>query len=573
MKKIKIYLLTLLLIGLALKSESAPCNFSVTIIKQDVDCYGNATGSATAVVTGDTGPYTYMWSTGATTATINNLVAETYFVKVTDKTGCEVIEFIQIDQPDKLHITSEIDHVKCYADKTGSIKIETEGGTGNYSYLWSNGAETALNSPLYAGIYYMTVYDENFCNITDKFTVTQPEARSETHVVRNVRGYGLSDGAIDISVDGGTKPYEYRWDTNGILIDSLEDIYNIPANNYMVHVTDDHNCLLESTITVTQPPPLKITFDVTDVNCKKGTDGSIDMTVTGGVPPYSYVWANSEIILNKTTEDIDELEKDRYYVTVTDVNEISLEADTLVDEPTSIKTNIEPHDAVCYDSANGYAILTVSGGMEPYTFKWSNGAKSQNLQRAKAGSYSVLIVDQNGCSLKAETVIEQPDEIIIEEELTHVTCKDQDDGEIDLSVSGGIPPYTYSWNNGKTTKDVEDLPGGDYTVTVRDQHNCPMQKIMYISVPDIICIRIPSAFTPNGDGINDAWEILNYFLYPKITVKVFNRRGVVVFSSKGYEKSWDGKFNNNDVPSGTYYYIVHPHNGDKPFTGTVTIVR
>ena len=573
MKKTTIYILITMFIGATFTASTAPCNFNVTIEKEDVDCYGNSTGWAKAIVTGDTGPYTFEWSNGETTQTISDLPAETYFVKVTDKTGCEVIEFIQINQPKKLSLTSSIEHVKCHAGKTGRIEVKITGGTGEYNYLWSNGAETPVNSSLYADTYTLEVYDENFCTLKDTFTVKQPEPLSETHVVRNVRGYGMSNGAINITMDGGTKPYEYRWDTSGVLVDSLEDIYNIPANDYMVHVTDDHDCLLESTITVTQPPPIEISFDVTNVNCKKGTDGSIDMTVTGGVPPYSYVWANSEIILNKTTQDINGLSKDYYYVTVTDNNDVSLEADTTVDEPTSIKANIEPFDAMCYDSANGYAKLTVSGGTEPYTYLWSNGSKNKNLQRVKAGGYSVLIVDDNGCSLKAETVIKQPDEIIIDESITNVTCKDQDDGEIKLSVEGGIPPYTYSWSHGETTKNVEDLPGGDYTVTARDQHNCPMQKIMYISVPDILCIEIPNAFTPNGDGINDTWEIRNYFLYPDITVKVFNQNGLVIFSSKGYEQSWDGKYNGNDVPSGTYYYIVHPHNGDKPFKGTVTIVR
>jgi gliding motility-associated-like protein len=571
--KNKIYILIGLFIGIALQSAGAPCNFTVTIEKQDVDCYGNATGYAKAIVTGNTGPYTFHWSNGKTTQTIDNLPAETYFVKVTDSKGCEIIEFVQITQPEKIVMTSETDHVKCYSEKTGSIEVEVTGGTGEYSYLWSNGAEEAVNDPLYAGTYYLTVQDANFCSLRDTFTITQPEPLSETHVVRHVRGYGLSDGAIDISVDGGTKPYEYRWDTTGILVDSTEDIYDIPANDYMVHITDKQDCKMESTITVNQPPPLKATMEVTDVNCKLGTDGSIDLTVTGGVPPYSYVWANSEKILKKTTQDVKGLKKERYSVTITDSKDITLEKDTVVKEPTSIKANIEPFDAMCYDSADGYALLTVSGGIEPYSYLWSNASKKQDLKNVKAGSYSVLILDKNGCSLKANTQINQPEEIIIDESVTHVTCKDQSDGEAELSVSGGIPPYSYNWSNGETTKDVEDLPGGDYTVTVRDDHNCPMQKTMNINVPEILCIKIPSAFTPNGDNINDKWEIRNYFLYPGITVKVFNRRGLMIFSSKGYEKSWDGKYNGNDVPSGTYYYIVNPNNGDKPFTGTVTIVR
>ena len=573
MKKMRLYIFILLFAGVFIKLHGAPCNFTVTVVKEDVDCYGNSTGSATAIVAGDTGPYTYYWSTGETTATIENLPAETYFVKVTDKTGCEIIEFIQITQPEKLELTSLIEHVECHGENSGKIEVSFTGGVGEYSYYWSNGAETQVNDSIYAGTYYLEVYDENFCTRNDTFTVNEPEALSATHVVRDVRGYGLSDGAINISVDGGTKPYRYQWDTNGVVVDTLEDIYNLKAGDYHVVVTDFNGCVLENTITVTQPPPLAAGFEVTDVNCKNGSDGAINLTVTGGVPPYSYVWANSEIVLNQTTQDIDNLEKDHYYVTITDDNGITLEADTFVDEPTPIKVNIEPFDAMCYDSADGYALVTVSGGMDPYTYLWSNGSTQKDLLDVQAGEYSVLIVDQNGCSLRAETEIGQPDEIVIDEKLTNVTCKDQSDGEIKLSVKGGIPPYNYTWSNGDNTRNVDELPGGSYTVTVTDQHNCPMRETMYISVPDYACIEIPNAFTPNGDNMNDAWEIKNYFLYPELTVKVFNSSGAIIFESKGYDNPWDGKYNGNDMPSGTYYYIVNPRNGDKPFTGTVTIVR
>lgn len=552
---------------------AAPCNFAVNISKTNVDCYGNATGSATASVAGTSGPYAFLWSTGETTATINNLTAQTYFVKVSDQNGCEIIEFIQITQPDKITIDYELNHVLCYGENTGALEISATGGYGTLTYLWSNGNESADNLNLYQGEYRITITDDNFCERTDTFLIEQPDALTETHVVQNVLGYGLSDGAIDISVDGGVMPYTYKWFNNGNQISTLEDIYQIKAGDYTASITDANNCLLQTTISVIQPPKIETWYAVSDVNCKKGTDGGIDLTVVGGVPPYSYIWANSEIILNEKTQDLAKLKKDNYYVTVTDFNGIMHTDSMFVDEPSTIQASLIPTDANCYDASDGSIALTVSGGVEPYTFLWSNQTDNQQLANVKANEYSVLIVDKNGCSLIAEAVVGQPDLIVIDETISQVTCKDQDDGEIAIEVTGGIPPYDFIWNHGKTTQNVVDLPGGDYSLTVVDQHACPMVEDYYIRIPEYICIWIPNAFTPNGDGINDEWIIKNAFLYPQITVTVYNQDGFVVFYNNGYQVPWNGLFNGNQAPSGTYYYIVNPQNGDKPFTGTVTLVR
>jgi len=572
MKKIKI-IIALIVFAQQGMTFAAPCNFNVSISHTNVDCYGNATGSAAANVAGTTGPYNFLWSTGETTPNISNLVAETYFVKVTDQNGCEIIEFIQITQPDKLSIDFEISHVKCFGENTGAVTLSAFGGFGNLTYLWSNGCETASNPDLYTGSYILTLTDENFCEHIDTFQITQPDALSETHVIQHVLGYGLSNGAIDITVEGGVMPYSYEWTANGTFVSDLEDVYGLTANQYNASVTDFNACVLQSSITVNQPPKIESSYNVIDVNCKQGTDGAIDLTVVGGVPPYSYVWANSEIILKENTQDLLNLKKDNYYVTVTDFNGIKHTDSMFVDEPSTIQASLIPTDANCYDSSDGSIALTVSGGIEPYTFLWSNQSTEQQLSNVKANEYSVLIVDNNGCSLIAEAIINQPELIVIEETISQVTCKDQDDGKIEIFVSGGIQPYVFVWSNGKTTQNVTDLPGGDYSITVIDQHNCPMVENYFIQIPEYICIWIPNAFTPNGDGINDEWIITNSFLYPDISVNVYNTEGSLMFSSKGYESPWNGSYNNNPSPAATYYYIVDPQNGDKPFTGTVTIVR
>lgn len=555
-------------------SQKAPCIFTADIQGVDVDCYGNNTGSVDLTVIGTTGPYTFLWSNGETTEDISSLFAGTYFVQITDNTGCKIIEFITIEEPSKLEIDHiEIVDVLCNGGNSGSIELFITGGYGNYQYVWNDGNSSRLRENLIANDYIVNIYDENYCTLTDTISVIEPDELTVSQVVSNVTGYGLSDGFIDVTVSGGVMPYQYQWELNSNLYSTLEDIYNIVAGDYDLSVTDFNNCNLNKTIPVTQPPPLAVSFIVKDVDCKNGSDGEIDATVTGGVSPYSYLWSDEQVVLTQTTNLITGLTKGKYTVTITDANQIELIDSVELIEPSPILVNLDVTDATCYDGSDGYVELSASGGTPVYTYVWSNGANTQNLENVEAGEYSVLVVDNNGCSFQGEIVVGQPDQIVISADVKSLTCRDSHDGEITIEVSGGIPPYDYSWSNGETNKDINELFGGIYEISVQDDHDCIMEKEYEILIPDLGCIWIPSAFTPNDDGINDFWDINNSFLYPDIEVQVFNIWGKIVFESSGYKSPWDGMFNGQMVPSGTYYYIVNTNNGDKIYTGVVTIVK
>ncbi len=553
---------------------SQGCTYSVNIQATHVACYGDFTGSAIAQPQ-PAGSYTYVWSTGETSQGIEHLQAQTYFVKVTDSKGCEIIEFITITQPPKLEVSAEIIEPKCFNENSGSVSLSVSGGVEPYAYNWSNNVTTAENKNIYSGTYSVTVTDDNFCEITESYTLNQPDRIVTSAVVENVRGYGLSDGSIDITTEGGEHPYTYEWSNTSGFSGSTEDVYLIPSDTYSLTIFDTNMCQYDTSIFVSQPPPLEMTSTITDVYCYDNSDGSVEVSVSGGVPPYTYVWEDSAKKLNNSTETLRSVPTGYYYVTATDNNQISVSDSFFVDQPNEIVAYIETVDAYCFDSLNGHAYLSVSGGMPPYTYVWSNGIKTQNNQYIHAGDYSVEIVDMNGCFRRMEATVEQPDSIEIHTQVRHITCKDHHNGIITTDVEGGIPPYSYNWSNGKTDEYIDMLDVGKYTVTVTDAHNCPMSVTKEVRIPINGCISIPNAFTPNGDNYNDVWEIENYYLYPDIEVLVYNKDGHVVFESIGYHESWNGTYNNtgNNSPSGTYYYVVNLHNGDPIYKGIVTLMR
>ncbi|MDG5799006.1 gliding motility-associated C-terminal domain-containing protein [Marinilabiliaceae bacterium ANBcel2] len=576
MKKLKNLSLTLLLLFIAGNTLKAQCSFEVSISKNDVSCYGEANGTAKAEVTGSTGPYNFLWSNNnETTAEIENLKAQTYFVKVTDNNGCEVIEFVTIEEPEKIEVSLDTDHVMCNGENSGEIRLTSTGGTGSHDIEWSNGPTTAINSSLYSDDYDVTVTDENYCEVTVSVTVNEPPVLQLSYEVNDALGYGTSDGSIDISIEGGIAPYQYKWSSDNGFTSKSKDVQNLKAGNYEVIVTDYNECTTSKNIEVNQPNPIEASFDMTNVLCKNYANGEIEVTVTGGVAPYNYRWSNSSIVLNQTSDHITNLSADTYSLRITDSNGVSITKTGIkVEQPSKILASLTSNKTSCHDSNDGKIEVSVSGGTGNYSYLWDyNNLTTQNIDGIPAGDYSVRIVDENGCSLTAKATITQPEPLEINGSINPITCEDQSDGEILLSVSGGSSDYLFNWSHGETSKDVKNLSDGTYRVTVTDANNCQLDKEFYIEPGIGNCISIPNAFTPNGDNINDTWEIKNSHLYPSMTVKVFSREGSVVFESNGNNKSWDGKHNNRDVPSGTYYYIIDFKNGDEPYTGTVTIVR
>jgi gliding motility-associated-like protein len=173
--------------------------------------------------------------------------------------------------------------------------------------------------------------------------------------------------------------------------------------------------------------------------------------------------------------------------------------------------------------------------------------------------------------------IKQPDNLTFGFSVSEVSCKDNNDGKVAMFNSGAVLPYTYSWSNRIVSKDLVNLLGGNYTVTVTDAHACPFTATVTVPTNPKACINvitIPNAFSPNGDNTNDVWVIRDSDLYPDIKVKVINQWGETIFSSSGYSQPWDGTFKGNNVSSGTYYYEVNlQSNGDVPFSGTLTVIR
>ncbi len=444
-----------------------------------VSCFGGSNGTVDLTVSGGVSPYTYLWSNNATTQDLSGLTAGTYTVTVTDNVGCTKTASATVSQPPVLALSTVVTNVSCFGGNNGAIDLSVSGGTPGYTYVWSNNATSQDISGLVAGTYTVTVMDANGCTKTTSATVTEPPVLALTTSVTNVLCNGAATGAIDLTVSGGTPGYTYVWSNNA----TTQDISGLVAGTYTVTVTDANGCTKTTSATITQPPAIALSSVVSNVLCNGASTGAIDLTVSGGVAPYSYAWTNGA-----TTQDISGLVAGTYTVTVTDANGCTKTTSATVTQPPALALSTTITNVLCNGASTGAVDLTVSGGTPGYTYAWTSGATTQDISGLVAGTYTVTVTDANGCTKTTSATVTEPPALSLSTTVTNVLCNGASTGAVDLSVSGGVSPYTYAWTNGATTQDISNLAAGTYTVTVTDANGCTKTTSATVTQPPALSL-------------------------------------------------------------------------------------
>ena len=450
----------------------------------NVNCFGDATGSVSVVVTGGTTPYSYLWSDGSVTASINGLVSGgSYSVDVTDANGCTVtsntVTITGPASPLAASLVSVQDVYTCFGDNTGFIDISVTGGTTPYSFAWSNGAAVQNPQDLFAGGYQVTVSDANGCQTFIKGLVVNQPSQLLATVAKStdVDCNGATTGSIDLAPAGGTAPYSFNW-SNGA---NTEDLSNLGAGTYSVTVTDANGCTANNTVVITEPAILAVTVDMTsNPDCNSGANGMIMTSVTGGAMPYTITWSDGVTGI----EDRTGLSAGVYIINVTDACGATVSASTTLTEPSLLTATTVVTDVDCFGATNGAVDVTVTGGTMPYTYNWGGGITSEDRTNLAPGTYTVIITDANGCSTTASAVVNGPaSPISVSAVVTDVLCFGDATGAIDITVTGGTSPYSFSWSNGDNTEDLSNIPAGSYTGTVTDAAGCTFSATLTVAGP------------------------------------------------------------------------------------------
>lgn len=466
---------------------TAPPPVFVTINATPLVCVGAATGTATAVVTGGTAPFSFLWNTGATTQTITGLAPGVYSVTVTDAVGCQDDATTVIAAAPAVIVNIAGTSIVCGPGNTGSASALVNGGTPPFTYLWSTGATTVGVTGLVEGTYSVTVTDANGCSGQDDFFIDVVDNLAVNIIKQNVLCFGGNTGSAVASGSGGTAPYSFVWSTGS----TNAAISNLTIGTYSVTVTDANGCTATSTTTITQPPVLNVTLNATALVCPGANNGSATATATGGTQPYSYAWSNGG-----SGSSANNLGAGVVTVTVTDANGCTKTASATINQAPPVEVEIETNSVFCGPEDSGEATVVVNSGVPPFSYTWSNGSTAESIENVGDGTYSVTVVDANGCSDVAEVDINIVSDFSLSVIPRNLLCNGDNSGGILIIPAGGTPPYSFQWSTGFTGNELSDIPAGTYSVTVTETNGCTLTETITITQPPVLMA------SANGVNVN-----------------------------------------------------------------------
>jgi len=518
----------------------------------DVHCVGNNSGRIEFDVTGGDGNYSYTWTTLEGDASLiqngvrnqSGLSKGRYQVVINDGrtssgTDCSITEVFEIKSVSPIMLNASITGVQCFGESTGQIYLSISGGSGDFSYNWNSGlyaSKDLINVP--AGNYTLVLTDNIYgCTLTAAYVISESSAALKIDVIdpTNIQCAGEATGEIQVVVSGGTPPYTYLW--TGTNNPTGDHPTGLAAGTYSLSVTDANGCMVPSGNIVLTEPAQELAIDpayiVQHVSTPNGVDGSIQVTVNGGVGTYQYQWEdNAGNPVGTNSNMLENVGSGEYNVTVTDDNGCTAQIQNIfVEEPNlALDFNYtEYHVRPCNGNANGIIDVTrvfggtsdMSTGSPAYQIQITQGALtlvnvnalSYRYENVLPGTYLITVTDALGVQVsKSVSITEEPVLSILTSVLNDASCYKGNDGAIEVTVAGGRPNVNGDYlveingDNGyydnranakaNTAFTFSGLPQGNYTIRVTDyaidytnvnhpsKGNCYMEDAKLISEPE-----------------------------------------------------------------------------------------
>jgi gliding motility-associated-like protein len=550
-------------------------------------------GQSLALSSEPTGMQSYTWSgpDGFSSVEQNPIVsnlaelsaAGTYTVLVEDNNGCTAQTTTDVNVHPNPDISINSEDPLCYESCDGEIEMSVSTGTPPYEYSLDSSA-TGQSFGLFVGLcegaYYPFVTDAYGCTAGYNTVYLENPPELTGSVVSVTNQNCQAPGSAEVTASGGTPAYTYFWPADASEVNG-SSASSIPAGDYNVTVEDAQGCSELIPLTIGADDDFSVNASVrSNVSCYGEYSGEIQVEIVSGTPEYTVAWSGGTQSGAQLSYSISNLSVGVYSITVSDTDGCSESFDMYINGPDMpLRVDVQAQDVSCFGDKNGLAQAMASGGTSPYTYTWfknsnhvSNSAAASHLS---GGLYQLELLDDNGCRLDTSVFINEPPEILVDFMKIDPSCIGNNNGAIELEVSGGEEPYNYLW--GSYTSNLpylDNLNEGDYDVAVRDATGCEYE-VGTISLTDnpVECLRVPTAFTPNGDDNNDTWRIENLEMFPKAVVHVYNRWGQIVYNAGTGEEPWDGTDESGKlVSTGSYLYVINLYNGANPYSGIVTVV-
>jgi hypothetical protein len=419
---------------------------------------------------------------------------------------------------------------------------------------------------LFAGVYDLVITDANMCTADTSIELIQPINIPQINdfETSDYNGYEIScngenDGWIDLNITGGYGPYTYIWSN----LANLDSIFDLPSAIYSVEITDSLGCIDQIDIDLIEPLSLSVMLNITsdyngyDISCFGQNDGAIQAIPSGGVPSYYYNWNSSNL-----NDSIINLSAGNYVLNLFDENNCEYVDSIVLNQPDSLNMIINEFPDTC-NRGVGRAFVSVSGGIQPYNYNWSNGSNLSDINNFYQGNYSLIVLDDNSCELKDSISIDNLPGPIIDFNIFSEWEKLYEQLEdpivfIDMTNTNGQEMVSWNWDFGDNTYAIDSIAyhsysdTGTYTVTLitATSFNCMDTLTKSLKITDYN-IYIPNAFTPfsTDDELNNEFKAYGIGVV-KFKMVIFNRWGEKIFFSHSITQGWDGtSINDNNQVS------------------------
>ncbi|WNM19125.1 PKD-like domain-containing protein [Flavobacterium capsici] len=557
-----------------------PPILAVSLISQtNVECFGAATGAININPSGGTPieitpgvfDYNYAW-TGpngftSTNQNLTNIVAGTYTVTITDNQGCTENLSAVITQSTEIIISYTTTPITCYGANNASFTTTISGGNPPYQYQWSN-LSTALNqNNLSAGTYTITVTDNLGCIKAESIIIPEAPIFTVNPIVNNVSCYGANNGSINLNLTGGIPTVTLTW-SDGSTAGLIRN--NLGPGTYTATIADGTPCYIVRTFTILEPQPLVVSANTTNpLDCSNANTGAIDLIVAGGTPPFNYSWSNGA-----STEDLVNVNAGNYQVTVTDNNGCSLTSQFNLVRPAPIYINVTTQtDFNCSThQVTQNFVAQASGGVPPFQYQWSSGNISgpdNNIMNSSTNGTVILTVTDNiGCTATYTVDVDNPVIGYSSFDTTSFGYTSYgiysigDPIQFQSNITGDY--ISVSWDFGDGTFSTELNPVHTYAIpkeyivtqTVTYPFGCVYVQTISLLVEKGYLIVVPTAFTPNNDGLNDTYRPVTKRL-KNVQLNIYDTWGSMIYSETGdVLVGWDGKIKGFNAENGNYYAKV-----------------
>ncbi len=469
----------------SIRCTTLPCQTPplLTATTTNISCAGQQDGSLLLTASGSSAPFRFLVNGQSLNGnSLTNLNAGAYQAIAFNARGCSDTLSLQINEPDSLLTTiSQSGAINC--GSTASLTAIVRGGTGPFSFRWNNDAgEATLSNINQAGTYTLLLTDANGCTFSNTYTLSAPPPLFADLSSNPETCSGANDGSILIGTIGGTPPYSYDWSEPSI--GNSASAQGLSAGNYAVTVTDIAGCEFPLSITLSRGPDILMQVANAGASCAGSNDATIQLNITQASDPLLFSWTGT----SSTTTSASNLGAGTYSVTVTDARGCQTDSTFLVSEPLPLIGTGQTRAVGCFGQSNGRIEWVVTGGTQPYSYNWSNGATQADPGMLPAGPYQLSLTDANGCLYLEEFLITQTEALRANFEVQDAACPGEANGSLRVIPSNGNPPYQYTWLDQPTNNSParSNLSAGTYDLQLTDANGCMQPLSIRVGEPPAI---------------------------------------------------------------------------------------